>query len=218
MSGDVSGPPPVTPEGGLWLSVADLARHKGITRQSASERVKRLVTAGKLTLRAEGRKRLVNLAAYDTAVGEVGDAAKEAGVETKAAAVTPAPTTPKFRDAQTREKEYAADLKFIEREKQLGNLVPLADVLAAADDLGSAFVEIKAMLVPHTEDLTATAVREGEHGMRRALKVIEDKQCRAFANALRDLAAASRAAAARAAGAAPRFDVQTELPITPREA
>ncbi|KQV32252.1 hypothetical protein ASC97_01250 [Rhizobium sp. Root1203] len=56
---------------GIWITIAELARRKNITRQSAGERVARLERGGFLVTRSEGvgRKRYVDLAAYDRAVG-----------------------------------------------------------------------------------------------------------------------------------------------------
>src|ERR1700751_4808334 len=71
-------------DSGQWLSVAELARMKSLSRQSAHERVRRLVETGAPTIRGDGRSLRVNLAQYDLAIGSTGDAAREAGAATKA--------------------------------------------------------------------------------------------------------------------------------------
>ena len=108
---------------GVWISISELARRKGIHRQSAMEKVDRLVAKGALTTRSEGRSRLVDLAAFDRAVGVAGDAAKEQGEQTKREAEAPA--SPKLRDAQTERAQYEARLKALDLQERLGNLLPV---------------------------------------------------------------------------------------------
>jgi DNA-binding IscR family transcriptional regulator len=70
---------------GLWLSISEIARLKDKSRQAIAKRVEALVEAGKLqTKPGEGGTKLVNLAQFDRAVGEVGDAVKEAAAATRA--------------------------------------------------------------------------------------------------------------------------------------
>src|ERR1700722_2422398 len=53
----------------LWVSISELARRKGISPQSVSERIARL--GAKIELRpGRGRERLVNIAQFDQVTGE----------------------------------------------------------------------------------------------------------------------------------------------------
>jgi DNA-binding Lrp family transcriptional regulator len=159
-------------DSGLWLSVAELARLKNLSRQSVHERVRRLAEAGNLTTRGEGRSLRVNLAQYDLAIGSTGDAAREAGTATKAMVDLDAPTSPTFRDAQTREKRYAADLKYLELQQRLGELVPVAEMKEAGVKMGEVVVNVVTRLPSHVEVLAAAFTRAGIPEMRSELNAI----------------------------------------------
>jgi DNA-binding Lrp family transcriptional regulator len=159
-------------DSGLWLSVAELARMKNLSRQSVHERVRRLVETGDLTTRGEGRSLRVNLAQYDLAIGSTGDAAREAGAATKAMADVDAPTSSAFRDAQTREKQYAADLKYLELQQRLGEVAPVAEVKDAAVKMGEAVVNVLTRLPSHTDVLASAFTKSGIPGVRSELNTI----------------------------------------------
>jgi MarR family len=204
------------PAGGLWMSVSEIAARKGVSKQAISERVARLVADGRLTTKpGKGKAKLVNLAQYDTAIGDVGDGAKEAAAATKAANAAPADSAAprqsdsgRFRDEQTREKAYAADLKFIELERLRGNLLPVAEFDPLAEDAASRIADIVDGLQARDSELTAIAIKEGENGMRAALKRITKMQRIAIVTAMKDMAAAARA---RATSSASGLPMQTEL-------
>lgn len=181
-------------ENGLWLSVAELARQRNITRQSAAERVDRLEAEGKLTTRRDGRSKLVNLAEFDLAIGEAGDAAREAAAETKAEAEpdeTHAPAAPAFRDHQTREKQYAADLKFIELQRELGRLVPADQVAEAAARCAEKALAVIERLSTYSDTLAAAVAQDGANGARAKLKEITRDIRQGVADAMRDLASSA---------------------------
>ncbi|MGY3451930.1 hypothetical protein [Bradyrhizobium sp. USDA 4353] len=157
---------------GLWLSVAELARLKNLSRQSVHERVRRLVEAGDIFTRGEGRSLRVNLAQYDLAVGSTGDAAREAGTATKAMADVDAPTSSAFRDAQTREKQYTADLKYLELQQRLGELVPVAEAKAGARTMAETVLKVIARLPSHADTLAAAFTKAGIPQVRAELNAI----------------------------------------------
>lgn len=204
---------------GLWLSVTDLAARKGVRKSTISEKVTRLVADGRLTTRpGKGKAKLINVAEYDTAIGEVGDGAREQGAATKAAMAAPAaprlPADGRLRDEQTRDRAYSADLKFIELERARGNLLPVADFDAVAEDAATRIADIVDGLQARDSELTAIAIKEGENGMRAALKRITRAQRTAIVTAMRDMAIAARGRAASAASGVP---VQSELLSEPIE-
>lgn len=90
--------------------IAELARRKGISRQSASKRVDRLERSGHLPTRRKGRSRLVELASYDHAIEQAGDDAREIGARTRRGS-TPAAPTGTLRDTQTDRVQYEACAK-----------------------------------------------------------------------------------------------------------
>lgn len=159
-------------DSGLWLSVAELARTKNVSRQSVHERVRRLVETGELTTRGEGRSLRVNLAQYDLAIGSTGDSAREAGAATRAMIDVDAPTSSAFRDAQTREKQYAADLKYLELQQRLGELVPLAEVREGGRKIAESILKIVTRLPTHAEALAAASTKAGIPQVRSELNSI----------------------------------------------
>lgn len=204
---------------GLWLSVTELAEKKGVGKSTISEKVKRLVEEGRLNVKAgAGKQKLINLAQYDTAIGAVGDVAKEQGAATKAAtaaeASAPSPRQQdggRYRDEQARDKAYSADLKFIELERARGNLLPVAEFDMVAEDAAARIGDIVDGLLARDAELVAIAVKEGENGMRAALKRIARGQREAIVKAMRDMALAARA---RAASDAAGMQLQTEMPLS----
>jgi hypothetical protein len=206
-------------DAGLWLSVTDLAARKGVRKSTISEKVARLVDLGRLTTKpGKGRAKLINVAEYDTAIGEVGDGAREQGAATKAAASAGAGAPPRLppdgrlRDEQTRDRAYSADLKFIELERARGNLLPVADFDPLAEDAASRIGDVIDGLHARDSELTAIAIKEGENGMRAALKRIARAQRVAIVAAMKDMAAAARA---RATSAASGIPVQADLLTEP---
>jgi hypothetical protein len=127
-------------DAGLWLSVSEIARQRGKSRQAIAKRVAELVEAGKLETRpGPNGTKLVHLAQFDRAVGETGDAFKETAAETRAeldAGAGADPTSPALRDHQARAAQYSADLKYLELEERLGRLVPVAEVKEAGQKAG----------------------------------------------------------------------------------
>ncbi|WP_338821597.1 hypothetical protein [Bradyrhizobium septentrionale] len=197
-------PAPQPPEDGLWLSVSEIAERKGVSKQAVSARIAPLIADGRLTVRpGKGNAKLINLAQYDLAIGQVGNAAREAGAATARAATLPArgQSSARFRDEQTREKAYAADLKFIELERARGNLISLHDIDEVIEETARRLVEVFDGLIGHAENLTAIGIRDGQRGMHLELKRIVRGQRETAVQAIKDMAAASKARAKNQASA-----------------
>jgi DNA-binding IscR family transcriptional regulator len=182
-------------EAGLWLSVSEIARQKDKSRQAIAKRVDSLVEAGLIETRAgPGGTKLVNLAQYDRAVGEVGDAFKEAAAETRAAeagaggAAGVDPTTARKRDHQARSEQYTADLKFLDLEERLKRLVPIEEAKDGGVKIGEAVVSIMSRLPTYAEAMTAVAVKDGVQGARGLFKDIERELRAEIAKALAKIA------------------------------
>ncbi|WP_316234978.1 hypothetical protein [Bradyrhizobium sp. SZCCHNR1058] len=161
-------------DAGLWLSVSEIARQRGKSRQAIAKRVAELVEAGKLETRpGPAGTKLVNLAQFDRAVGETGDAFKEAAAETRAEQETGAdPASPALRDHQARAAQYSADLKFLDLEERLGRLVPAAEVKEAGQRAAEAIVRIVDRLPTFAEAVAVATAKDGTQGARAALKDI----------------------------------------------
>jgi hypothetical protein len=107
---------------GYWLTISGLAAERRVSKQAISKNIRRWAALGTpVSTRRKGRQVMVNVAEYDARKGEVGDLGRELGEQTKKTADVG--TDPVYTREQARSKGYEADLKFIEREKQLGRLV-----------------------------------------------------------------------------------------------
>jgi biotin operon repressor len=178
-------------DAGLWMSISDIARQKDKSRQAIAKRVDALVEAGLLeTKPGPNGTKLVNLAQYDRAVGETGDAFKEAGAETKADADID-PSSPALRDHQSRAARYTADLKYLDLEERLGRLVPIDEAKEGGIKIGEAVVRILGRLPTHAEALTAVAIKDGVPATRAMLKEIDRELRTAIAEALREITGAA---------------------------
>src|SRR5262249_15521326 len=151
---------------GLWLSVSDLARRKGVSKQTISERLARL---GEMveTKPGEGRSRLVNVAQYDRAVGQVGDPAKEIGAATKRELTGETVSDEsRFRDAKTADAYYAAELKRLELEERLGKLVRTDDVKDAIAVAARTIRMVVEKLPLRAAEVSSAVAKDGEIGAR----------------------------------------------------
>lgn len=192
-------------EGGLWLTITELASREGVGKPTISEKVKALEADGLIkTKPGRGRQKLVNLAQYLTAIGKAGDAAKELAAETRAAEVPlDAPTQPGYRDAQTRRTQFEADLKELELRQRQGELVAAADLGAAAQTCMEAIVAVLDRLKVRAPDMAAAVGHDGERGAR-AQYARDTRDLRsAIAEAFNRLLAGFPAAQAAALDAAP---------------
>lgn len=179
------------PADGLWLPIAEIARIKGQARQTVAEKVSRLEADDKLQTRPGDRgTKLVNLAQYDLAIGDVGDPAREMGAASRCDdddATSSGDAS--FRDAAAREKRYKADLAEIEVRTKLRELVDVSQLGLAVSTAAETIVAVIER-VPQSADIIAAAVgKDGPAGARAALKKIVRQQRVAIADALRKLVA-----------------------------
>lgn len=166
----------MTLELGLWLTITELAARKGVSKPAISMRVKALETAGKLQSRpGSGRAKLVNLAEYDRAVGETGDAAHEQAVWTKKATEGTGPEGLASREAATRDKQYSADLKFLELQERLGAMVPVSALEARAVTAGAEIVRLIDRLPSRADAFAAAVTKGGVQAVRTMLLQLNDE-------------------------------------------
>ncbi|WFS01604.1 winged helix-turn-helix domain-containing protein [Rhizobium tumorigenes] len=158
---------------GLWVTVAELARRKNITRQTASERIARLEKEGLITTRLDGRSRMVELATFDRIVGQTGNAFREQGADTKraAAGTSKSATSGALRDAQSDRANYEAKLKALDLAERIGQLVPVRGehgVETALVKVTEAIVRELGAPMNWISDILEN--REGEPGLRRLIR------------------------------------------------
>lgn len=173
-------------DGGVWISISELATRKKVTRQSATERVNRLVSQGLIETRSDGRKRLVDLASYDRAVGEAGDAYREQGAETKRE-TEPESRSPALRDAQTERAQYEARLKALDLAERTAKVVPVRGpngVEAAMVRAGAEIARLLDMPLSRLGEIEEAA-RADMAKLRRVMKDIIFEQRKAMGDSLR---------------------------------
>lgn len=166
--------PDTTPDG-LWVSGSELAKLKGVTKQTVSEKIARLVEAGKLEVKpGKGKAKLVNVAAYDRAVGETTDLSRQQGAATKAASSGEgAQRDPTFTKHQADKAGYEAELKRLDLEERLGRLRSVEEIEAAAVACGEAVVRLVDQIVLRADEIAAAVAKDGVMGARTALKAIQ---------------------------------------------
>ncbi len=174
--------------GGVWIACAELAKRRGVSRAAISKRVAQLAEAGKIDTRREGRSLLVELASFDRAVGETGDAVKEQAAETRKES---AGTSAAMRDAQTERAQYDARLKAIDLAERQRMILPIAGehgIETAAAAIGVVFARELDGLMRHADDIATAVSRDGVAGARRVLKDIATRIRASTAQALSTIA------------------------------
>jgi hypothetical protein len=171
----------LTPENGLWLSVTALADLKGVTKQTIGEKVKRLERAGLLLGQSEGRgkPKLINVAAYDRAVGETTDLMREQGAATKKAVqALQVPVSvadganPVYSAEQARHMALKADMAQLDLDERLRKLLPLHEVTEAMTECAEAMVRAIDQISTHAEAIADAVGKGGVNGARGKLKEI----------------------------------------------
>lgn len=159
-----------------WVSCAELAQRKGKSRQAITKRVNALEREGRISTRRNGRARLVNMAEYDTAVGEVGDSIKEAAADTAKENGKPAsPENFALRTAQADRAVYEAQLKAIDLAERQSKILPIDGphgIHAAATRMGEKLAADINGMGRYADELTEAATSKGVAGVRQTLKRI----------------------------------------------
>jgi hypothetical protein len=156
---------------GYWLTMSALAAQRGVSKQAISKNLKRWADLGTpVSTRGEGRKVMVNVAEYDARKGEIGDLGRELGEQTKK--IADVGSDPVYAREQARAKAYEADLKLIERDKQLGRLIEVESLRCATTACGEGLVRVIEQIVTRAEEVAAAVSKDGVLGARGALKTI----------------------------------------------
>jgi hypothetical protein len=175
---------------GLWLSISDLAAEKGLGKAAVSERVSRLEAQGLLRTRAgKGRVKLVNVAAYEDAVGQTNDLARQQGHATRKGAglLTSAPGDPVYTAEQARRMAYQADREKIALGRDLDLLVPVDQLASDATRIFSAMILRLDQLEGRAEALALAVGQGGTAGARAFLKALKVEIRNQIADGLQDL-------------------------------
>lgn len=189
--------------GGVWVTCAELARRRGVSRAAITKRVNKLAGDGLVSVREEGNSRLVELASFDRAIGETGDAVKEQAAATRKASTTAASGKAgvAMRDAQTERAQYEARLKALDLAERQRQVLPIKGdhgIEAAAVAIGIALTRDIDGMVRHADEIATAVSKEGVAGARRVLKEIAFRLRGGLAASLSEIA--ERGAAAERAG------------------
>lgn len=144
----------------MWMSISDLARERGVSKQGISKNLKRWASAGRaIPTKKSGRETLIKVVEYDLALGQVGDQARILGEATKKgfgpAGVSPVdPDAPVYTREQARAKQYEADIKEIELEKLRGELVEVSQLRDAATAAAESMLRAIDQMPARAEDLS----------------------------------------------------------------
>lgn len=199
------------------ISISDLARKRGVSKQAIHKRVGGLVADGRLTTYSGPmRSVMVSASAYDFAVGQTGDPVKEASAASAAVLrgaediplftrppVVVAPQsspdgplpegeTMAYRDAKARDAHYAAEMKRLNFELLNKQLYQVTEVDAAMVRLAGVVREATKGMVSRAED-GAEALEKGMPAFRRWLGQLGDDICRTIAAEWRVLASDAEA-------------------------
>lgn len=172
------------------MSQADYARHRGVSRQA----VGKLLSSGKIPASAlsigAGGARLINPAAADFALGQnreriassEADASADANFFGGLAASSP-PAAAGAADApapgdgagtltahRTTSEFYNSEIKRLEYEQRLGQLLTTADVTRSMEKCASVIVRELEQLPNLADDVAAALSRDGVPAVRQLLK------------------------------------------------
>jgi len=140
----------ITPD--VWVSIAELARLNGVSKQAVSKRVKKFLDEGLLTVRQQGRERHVNAAVYSRLIKDTTDPAqhlRNPGVALSSGAVPEAEPAPdmdlpladpaedqvedgndkgapkqgSYNAAKAKKAEIDAEIAYLDFQERVGKLV-----------------------------------------------------------------------------------------------
>jgi hypothetical protein len=165
MSDRDHGPP------GLWLTVSDLARLLGVSKQAVSKRVNRLEALGAIkTWPGERGMKLVNVAEFDKASGRTGDAVRQRNGRAALRPVNPNDLV--LSEQQARRAAYDADLKKLELDERLGKVLAIDDVETAVTLIAEALVRKIDQLPSFADEVASAVARDGAQGARGILRKV----------------------------------------------
>jgi len=161
---------------GEWVTQAELARLKNVSKQAISKRWKRFKAERLINPKREGRSELVLLAEWDTVANETTDPARllpssTAQESRPAEASDEGPSgDPKYTAERTRSASYEADLKRIKLERELGRLLPTDQVVEAMARCAEQIVRDIDQLPALADDVAAAMAQSGVAGVKQILK------------------------------------------------
>ncbi len=177
---------------GLWATISELARLRGVDKAAISRRVTRLEAQGLLQTRhGKGGTKLVNVAAFDRATEETTDAIRELNGAQAAASAVLAPVMPGdpiLAREQARRDAYSADLSKLDLDERLGKLMPVEDHFRILDSIYDPIVRMIDQMPDRADEMEAAEARDGAAGRRNFLRRLALAQREAIDKAMSALA------------------------------
>jgi hypothetical protein len=189
-------------DSGLWLSLSEIARRRGISKQAISKRLARLVARGAAVPTCRrGRLLLINIAAFDCALGEDSflpqtQAAATARLLDEPLLLAPPKGGKSIIEVQREKLLYDTGLTALKYAEARGEVVPIAGdhgLEQAVREIGDAFRQAVGRLHLRAPAAVAVAGKDGVPGMRALLKAAERDILGSLANALSALGERGRA-------------------------
>jgi DNA-binding MarR family transcriptional regulator len=174
-----------------FATISQLGRLRGVDKAAISRRVARLEAQGLLKSQRGARgTKIVNIAEFDRAAGEATDAIRE--LNGRGAGATQSglargdgtaiePADPILSREQARRASYDADMKKLDLEERLGQLVSVDRVQRAFADCAQIVAQAAGQMVGRAEENAAAVAKDGVQGARAWLKRATHDLCEAVA-------------------------------------
>jgi DNA-binding MarR family transcriptional regulator len=166
---------PETPAG--FVTISELARLRGVSIPAISKRVTRLEAASVLRTQPGPRgAKLVNVADFNRVAAQTVDAVRSlngASGGSPSPAADPTPGAPILAKEQARRTKADADLKELDRDERIGQLVRGDKIKEAIVDALRMHTKVLSQLVSRAEENAAAVRKDGVPGARAFLKRLE---------------------------------------------
>jgi hypothetical protein len=166
---------PETPAG--FASISELARLRNVAVSGLSKRISRLEAASVLRTQPGPRgAKLVNVADFNRVAAQTVDAVRSlngASGGSPSPAADPAPGDPILAKEQARRTKADADLKELDRDERIGQLVRGDKIKEAIVDALRMHTKVLSQLVSRAEENAAAVRKDGVPGARAFLKRLE---------------------------------------------
>ncbi|GJE45314.1 hypothetical protein AEGHOMDF_4508 [Methylobacterium soli] len=191
----------VTPE--VMWAPARIAERDGVTREAVLKLARDYVEDHDLTVERDARGRIatINVVAYDLIRSRVGDPSK---AQTRQRPVAPKHLTElnSYDEALRQKTWHEAEKRRLELAELKGALIRKDRLQAAILTCGEEIVRVLDRLPQAANDLSIAVAKDGEHGLRTALKALASRLRADVAAALTNIAAGSPAQDEDGAGGA----------------
>ena len=152
---------------GVWMSITDVAKKRGISKQAVSKQLQRYEgTQHQVSTRKSGRTKLVNIVEFDRARDALDDPSKLLDVE-----------QPKkdagdggYKKHRTDREGYQAELARLELEERQGKLRHIDEIEDGLAKIGVELSQSFGMMITWADELSSAANKGGVDAVRAVLK------------------------------------------------